>query len=110
MRYSLEPLLWSFFSAGGVVIALLVPALIVVTGLLVPGEAIEYAHLENIFGHPLVRLTVFGVAALTFLHWANRFRHTLVDMGLGALHVPISLASYGVAAAGTLWAAAVVLG
>ena len=109
MRYSNEPLFWSLFAAGGVIVALLVPVLIVLTGFVVPAERIEFSRLEDIFRHPLIRVAIFGLAAGTFLHWANRFRHTLSDMGLRPLRTPLTIASYGIALAGTVGAGAVLV-
>lgn len=110
MRYSTEPFFWSMFSAGGMVTALLLPVLIVITGFVIPTDRISYEHLHAIFSNPLIRLVLFGVAFLTFMHWANRFRHTLVDMGLKSLHTPITVGCYIAAVVGTAWAAMVVLG
>lgn len=111
MRYSREPFFWSLFSAGGVVAALLIPVLIVLTGFVIPADQIAFSHLEDVFENVLVKLVVFGLAFLTFMHSANRIRHTLVDMGMAkSLFVPVSVLSYVAAIAGTVWAAAVVLG
>jgi fumarate reductase subunit D len=110
MRYSREPFFWSLFSAGGVITAFLAPVLIVLTGFVVPAEEIEFSHLDDVFGNVLVRLVVFALASLSFMHFANRFRHTLVDMGMSkSLFMPVSVISYIVALAGTVWAAVVVL-
>ena len=109
MRYSREPLFWSLFSAGGVVVALLLPVLIVLTGFVLPAERIDFSRLEDIFRHPVLKVVIFAVAAATFLHWANRFRHTLVDMGLRKLRTPLTIFSYGVAAAGCVWAGVVLV-
>ncbi len=110
MRRSNEPLFWSLFSAGGVVAALLVPVLIVLTGFVVPAEEIEFDRLNDIFTNVLVRIVLFGLASLTFFHWAHRFRHTLVDIGLKPLALPIAVVSYLTALAGTVWAATVAFG
>ncbi|MSQ41895.1 MAG: fumarate reductase subunit D [Dehalococcoidia bacterium] len=110
MRYSNEPLFWSLFSAGGMLAALLLPVLIVLTGFVLPADEIAFSHLQDIFSNALIRLVLFALAFLVFMHWANRFRHTLVDMGLKSLHTPISVLSYVVAIAGTAWAALVLLG
>ena len=109
MRPSNEPIFWAIFSAGGVIIALLIPILIVVTGFIVPAEEIEFSQLEDIFDNPLVRLIVLGVAFLTFFHAAHRIRHTLKDLGLRSAATPIAAVSYLAAAAGTIWAAVVVI-
>jgi len=109
MRRSNEPFFWSLFSAGGMVTALLMPALILVTGFLVPGEWVEFERLEAIVTNPLARVAIFGVAFLTFFHWAHRFRHALVEMGLRRFGQPIAIACYLVAAAGSAWAGVVAL-
>ena len=111
MRRSNEPLFWALFSAGGVATAFLVPVLIVLTGFVVPADGVEFSRLDNLLGNVLVQLVLLGVAFLAFMHWANRFRHTLNDMGMAkALFLPVSVASYAVALAGTAWVAAVVFG
>ena len=110
MRRSNEPLSWSIFSAGGVVTALLLPVLIVLTGFVLPAQGIDFNRLEDIFTNVLVRLVLFGLGSLTFLVWAHRFRHTLVDIGLQALAAPISVACYLAAVAGSAWAATVAFG
>ncbi len=109
MRPSNEPLPWAIFSAGGVIIALLIPILIVVTGFLVPAEEIGFADLDDLFGNPLVRLIVLGVAFFTFFHAAHRIRHTLMDLGGRPAALPIAAGSYLAALAGTIWAATVVI-
>jgi fumarate reductase subunit D len=110
MRRSNEPLFWSLFSAGGMVAALLMPALILVTGFLVPAEWVEYERLEAIVTNPLGRLAIFGIAFLTFFHWAHRFRHVLVELGLRRLALPIAVGCYLAAVAGSAWAGVVALG
>ncbi len=109
MRRSREPLFWSLFSAGGVVTALLLPVLILVTGFLVPAHQVGFERLQAIFTNPLGRLVLFGVAFLTFFHWAHRFRHTLVDLGLERIGLPIAVVCYLAALVGTVWAAVVAL-
>lgn len=109
MRPSNEPFFWAIFSAGGVIIALLMPILIIVTGFLVPAEEIEPAHLQDIFDNPLVRLIVFGMAFFTFFHAAHRIRHTVKDLGLRSNHMALAAVCYLAAAAGTIWAAVVVV-
>ena len=108
MRPSNEPLFWAIFSAGGVIIALLMPVLIVVTGFVVPAEEIEFSHLEDVFDNVLVRLIVLGVAFFTFFHAAHRIRHTLKDLGLRAVPLAVAVISYGAALAGTIWAVVVI--
>ena len=110
MRRSNEPLFWSVFSAGGVVTALLMPVLIVVTGFLLPAEEIEFDRLDDLFSNFLVRLIIIGVAVLTFFHGAHRFRHTLVDLGNRSMALPIAAVCYLLALAGSAWAVIVAFG
>lgn len=109
MRPSNEPLVWAVFSAGGVVLALLAPALIVLTGFAVPSEEVGFERLFEIFDSPLGRLILFGVALLTFFHAAHRLRHTAIDLGLRRAALPVSVIAYGAAIAGAVWAATVVV-
>ena len=113
MAKSNEPIWWSLFSAGGVVAALLVPVLILITGIawplgLLPGDALEFARMQALLSHPLTRVFCFVLLSLPLFHWAHRFRFTLVDVGLKSIHTLIAVLCYGAAIAGTI-AAAVIL-
>ena len=109
MRPSNEPFFWAMFSAGGVIVALLLPVLIVITGFVVPAEGIEFDQLERLFNNVLVRLIILGVAFFSFVHAAHRLRHTLKDLGLRSIATPLAVVCYAAALAGTVWAALVVL-
>ena len=109
MRPSNEPFFWAMFSAGGVIIALLLPVLIVITGFVVPAEAIEFDQLDRLFNNVLVRLIILGVAFFSFVHAAHRLRHTLKDLGLRSVATPLAVLCYAAALAGTVWAALVVI-
>ncbi len=106
----LEPLLWTLFSAGGVLAALAVPVLVLLFGLVFPLGWLpppDYEYLLTLISHPLVRLGAFVLCALSLVHGAHRFRYTLYD-GLQIKHLNelINLLCYGGAIAGTVWAAA----
>ena len=109
MRPSNEPFFWAMFSAGGVIIALLLPVLIVITGFVVPAEGIEFDQLDLLFNNVLVRLIILGVAFFSFVHAAHRLRHTLKDLGLRSVATPLAVLCYAAALAGTVWAALVVI-
>jgi fumarate reductase subunit D len=106
MRPSNEPLVWSMFSGGGMVAALVAPVLILVTGLLLPTGAVEYERMLDVFTNPLGRLVLFGVCALTFAHAAHRFRHTLVDLGV-PMASAVAVVCYAAGLLLTVWAGAV---
>ena len=104
-----EPLLWMLFSAGGVVSALLMPALLALFGVAIPlgwVAAPEYGRVLAVISHPLTRLVLFGLCVLSLFHWAHRFRHTLYD-GLQTKHLNevVAFVSYGGAIAGSVAAA-----
>ena len=107
MRKSNEPLFWSLFSGGGMLLALLGPALIIVTGFLVPANTVGFTRLHSIFTNPVGRVVLFGVAALTFFHAAHRLRHVLIDVGLRRFSLPLAVTCYAAALAGTIWAGTV---
>jgi len=104
-----EPLLWMLFSAGGIVSAMLMPALVLLFGVAFPLGWITppaYGHVLDVFGHPSARLVIFSLCALSLFHWAHRFRHTLYD-GLQIKHLNemVAIVSYGAAIVGTVIAA-----
>ncbi len=112
MKKSNEPILWSLFSAGGMVAAMVFPILIIFTGILVPfglvsDDALNFARIHSAISHPLIKLILFGVISLPLFHWAHRFRFTLVDIGLKNLSTVISILCYGSAIAGTITAAVI---
>ena len=111
MKRHPEPLLWMLFSAGGVVSALLLPAVVFLFGVAFPLGWLTPPgrdHMRTLLANPLVALVVIGLCVLSLFHWAHRFRHTLYD-GLQIKHLEevIAAVSYGGAIIGS--AAAVYL-
>jgi fumarate reductase subunit D len=108
-KKSAEPLLWTLFSAGGVVAALAVPVHLFLFGVAIPlgwvGDP-GHEHLLALLRHPLTRLYLFVLCTLALLHAAHRFRYTLYD-GLQIKHLNelINVACYGGAVAGSVAAA-----
>jgi fumarate reductase subunit D len=108
-KRSAEPVLWVLFSAGGVLAALFLPAIIALFGLAFPLGWLappEHAHLLAILRYPLTRLALFVLCMLSLFHGAHRFRYTLYD-GLQIKHLNevVNPFCYGVAIIGSLWAA-----
>lgn len=110
-----ETIWWSLFAAGGVVAALLMPALILTTGILLPfADAQAFGGIEflkNVTspGYPALyavtfnlvgRLVLFVAISMTFIHCAHRIVHTSKDLGLHAAHGLVALLFYGGAIAG----------
>ena len=107
-RRSIEPLLWTLFSSGGVVAALFLPVFLVLIGFAIPLEWVRmpsHAYLTDLVSSPLVRIALLVICALPLFHWAHRFRFTLYD-GLQIKHLNeiILIFCYGTAVAGTVLA------
>ncbi len=103
------PLLWTLFSAGGTVAALLFPVQLFLVGLAFPLGWIEpptYEALRGLASHPLARLYLFVFISLPLFHWAHRFRYTLYD-GLQLKHLfeLVAVLCYGTALVGAALAA-----
>lgn len=104
-----EPFLWTLFSAGGVIAALIIPILLFLYGLAFPLGWIEtpsYQDTLALVRHPLTRIALFVLCSLPLFHWAHRFRFTLYD-GLQIKHLNelIAVFCYGSALIGTAVAA-----
>jgi fumarate reductase subunit D len=107
-KKSLEPFLWTLFSAGGVLAALFVPVQLLLFGVAFPlgllGQP-SYAHLHSLLEHPLTRVYLLLLCTLALLHGAHRFRYTLYD-GLQIKHLNevINVLCYGGAIVGSVLA------
>ncbi len=110
MARSNKPILWLPFAAGGLVAALIIPALILITGLLVPLGLVHlpYERMAAFAHNPIGKLMLFGAVALPAWHAAHRLRMTAHDLGLqdGAT---VKAACYGPAAVLILTAAGALL-
>jgi fumarate reductase subunit D len=106
-KKSLEPFLWTLFSAGGVLAALLIPIHLLLFGLAVPlGWANpSYEHLFAVLRHPVTRIYLVFLCTLALFHGAHRFRYTLYD-GLQIKHLNevINVLCYGGAIVGSVLA------
>lgn len=113
MARSREPLMWSMFAAGGMVAAMVMPALIFALWVAAPLGWIDLgspARLAGLLLHPLARAVVFGIFTLCIFHAAHRLRYALYD-GLQLYHLNplIAALTYGLATALTLVAAALLV-
>jgi fumarate reductase subunit D len=83
---------------------MLLPALLIVTGVGVPAGWVSEERLLSLLANPVTRLVLVGVVFVFLFHWAHRFRYALVDLGFGRLGRQAWL-FYGAALAGTTLAA-----
>jgi fumarate reductase subunit D len=107
MARSNKPILWLPFAGGGLVAALIIPVLIMITGILLPLGIVQlpYEKMAAFAHNPLGKLILFGTVALPAWHAAHRLRMTAHDLGLGGGAI-VKFLCYG--SAGVLIAAAAV--
>jgi fumarate reductase subunit D len=80
-----EPITWSLFGGGGMVLAFVAPALILITGLLMPfvfgaePEAV-YRGALTVASHPIGKLLLLVAIALPLYHCVHRIHHGLHDL------------------------------
>jgi fumarate reductase subunit D len=114
MKRSVAPIFWLMFGAGGMLAALVGPALVIMTGLVVPtgvGNSttiMDYAHAIAFAQHPFGKLVLLAVISLFAWHGAERIYLTLKDMHLGPKFT-LAWLSYGSASAVTLATTAALL-
>ena len=74
MAKSNEPIVWSLFSAGGVLTALVIPALIVLLGFAEPLGLIKHdvKHIEGLLGHWLTKVFLVSLVCLAFFFVGRR--------------------------------------
>ncbi|MCZ6874963.1 MAG: fumarate reductase subunit D [bacterium] len=96
----MEPFWWALFGAGGTVAALLVPIHLILHSIATPLGWVSVN--TSLFGHPLVKLYLFGLISLPLYHWAHRFRYILYDLGVKGMRQPIAVLCYGTAVVGTI--------
>lgn len=97
----LEPLWWGLFSAGGVCVAVFVPAVVVVFGILWPFGAIELDPAQLVRWYQGFWGLVFTVLVICLpaLHAAHRIRHGLYDLRISQGRGYTSYVCYGSAIA-----------
>jgi fumarate reductase subunit D len=110
LKRSNAPIFWLLFGGGGMLSSLFGPALILITGLLVPlglllpAGTMSYARMLAFAQNWIGKGFVFAVIMLFAWHAAHRIYKSLHDFGIHPGPVP-ALACYGSAMAVTLVAA-----
>jgi fumarate reductase subunit D len=107
MKRSNEPIWWIPFAGGMMADAMLAPALILITGFLIPLGLLSPERLHGMLTHPLIRILFFAFISLTFFHAAHRLRFALGDLGLRSIKPALGVICYGSAIVGTIVAALV---
>jgi fumarate reductase subunit D len=102
MRRSNEPIAWSLFGAGGMLLAFLGPAMILTTGVLLgmvhasePQQV--YLATETLLTHPLGKLFMLAMISLPIYHTLHRIHHGLHDLHLEGPRTLMPVLFYGLA-------------
>jgi fumarate reductase subunit D len=109
-KRSHEPIFWSLFGAGGMLAALVLPALIFITGIAgplgwLPDGSLGFERLTGFAGSVIGGFSVWLVISLTLWHAAHRIYHSLHDLGVHRGLKIYKVACYGAALVGTVWSA-----
>ena len=109
MPRSREPFFWVLFTAGGMLAALIFPALAGLLWIAIPlrwVEAPAYPELVARVQPLLVRFGLFVLVSTALFHWGHRFRYSLYDgLQLEHLYGLIAIICYGGATVLTMVAA-----
>lgn len=99
MRRSNEPIAWSLFGAGGMMLAFCGPAVICATLALgfISAEQPEVVQrsVATWLAHPIGKLFLFGFIALSLYHTVHRLYHGLHDLHVMLPRIPMLLICYG---------------
>ena len=87
MRRSDEPIFWGLFGAGGMVVAMLLPVIVLITGLLVPMgimdvETMSYERVLEFASSWWGACILLVIIALPVWHGMHRIYHGLHDLGI----------------------------
>ena len=83
-----EPIFWLLFGTGGMTVAIVLPAILIVllaAGLSSPDMTsglLNFEQVKGMLGNWFVSLIIFGVIATVFFHAFHRIFHTLHDLKL----------------------------
>jgi succinate dehydrogenase subunit D len=102
-----EPVFWSLFGAGGVIVAFVLPVIIFITGLavplgLLPPEVMAYDRILSFATHWIGKLFILAVISLTLWHAVHRIFLALHDLGIKRGRTFFRWLCYGIAFLGTL--------
>ena len=114
MKRSHAPLVWVLFGAGGMLAALLGPAMVFVSGIAVPlgwpltSDLMAYSRVLAVAQHWWGKGLLFAIIGLFAWHAAHRIFHSLHDVGIQT-GTAMKLVCYGAAVGITVVTAASLL-
>jgi len=106
-KRSNEPIVWSLFGAGGVVVAFSMPVFILITGIAVPlgivsEDVISYERLAGFAGSWFGKLFLLVIISLPLWQSVHRIFLSLHDFGITGGEIFFRVVLYGAALWGTL--------
>ena len=106
IKRSHEPVFWSLFGAGGVVVAFILPVLVLATGLAIPfdllsPEQLSYDRVLYFTNSWIGKCFIFATVSLSFWHGLHRIFLSLHDLGVHNYRYFYKWLCYGLAACGT---------
>lgn len=106
-KRSNEPVFWSLFGAGGVVVAFVLPVTILITGLAVPlglfpPEVMAYDRILSFAANWSGKVFILAVISLTLWHAMHRIFLAHHDLGIDRGRTFFRWLCYGIALIGTL--------
>jgi fumarate reductase subunit D len=87
MKRSNAPLFWALFGAGGMLAALIAPALVFITGIaaptgfILPADAMSYEHVVALASNVFGKIALLAVVSLFMFHGGLRMYHSLHHLG-----------------------------
>jgi fumarate reductase subunit D len=98
-KRSNEPIAWSLFGAGGMVVAFIIPVLAIITGFLfVPDSSLRvYELIDSWLSHWIGKVGLFLIISLTLYHTVHRVYHGLHDLHVKGNDVLMLVLFYGTA-------------
>ncbi len=105
MAKSNKPIIWGTFAAGGEVVSLITPVIIVLilfAAIGRPPSALGYEQLHAFAAWWFGKLVIFGIVFLSLWSQAHRLRITCFDFGLRADGL-VATVFYVLAGAASLW-------
>ena len=104
MAKSNEPIIWGVFAAGGELVSLVMPVIILLTLLAAMGHVppiLSYENLHAFAAGWFGKLVLFVIVFLSLWSQAHRLRLTCLDFGLRA-DTLVAIVMYALAAAGSV--------
>ena len=95
-----EPIVWSLFGAGGMVLAYLTPALVIITGFLLPllaGSEPEatFVLVREFLQGWFAKIAVLAIISLQLYHAVHRIYHGLHDIHVHGPEILMLIIFYG---------------